>query len=316
MNVIFGSGIVGLLARLILGSSWTVVPFYRSRFFSFNPALDDNFVISDDEIEPFIKELTGQIRPPTFPYRRAWSIQGHLYDRWDSNLCQDWLFKIFGTNSPPQSEIYYRDRMTVYVYDIRLNELYQNLVTHHMSELQAEAAKGKVTEIGDHYFIRGGVRHDFEKAISTIPLDALCDLMKSDVKLPSKAVHYLHIKTKDLNFEGFNQVFVADQIFSFYKVTNIAPDRYLIYCHEDIPNPGVYFMGFMPNFEILDGTSIEHAIPIGPMPNLAAVEKAGITCVGSYAQWDWCSDVGSNILRLIRYANRGNKPANGLRMVI
>jgi hypothetical protein len=315
MNVIFGSGIVGLLAKLILGPSWTVVPFYRSRFFSFNPALDDNFIIHDDEIEPFIKELTSDIKPQMFPYRRAWSVQGHLLDQWDDGLCRDWLFKIFGTNPPPQSELYYRNRMTLHVYDIRLNEIYQSLVNQYMPDLQAEAAKGQVTEVGDHYFIRDGVRNDFERAISTIPLNALCQLMKSDVNLPSKTVHYLHIRTKDLDFEGFNQTFVVDQMFSFFKAANIAPERYMIYCHEDIPNPGVYFMSFIPTFEIIDGTSIENAIPMGPMPNLSAVEKAGITCVGSYAQWDWCADVGSNILRLIRYANRGNKPIDGLRPV-
>jgi hypothetical protein len=184
-----------------------------------------------------------------------------------------------------------------------------------MSELQEEAAKGPVTEVGDHYFIRGGVRHEFDKAVSTIPLDALCKLMNTDAQLPAKDVHFLHIQTKDLDFEGFNQTFVVDPIFSFYKAVNIAPGRFLIYCHEDIPNPGVYFMSFISKFEILDGTSIERAIPMGPMPNLSAVEAAGITCVGSYAQWDWCADVGSNILRLIRFANRGNKPTDGLRPI-
>ena len=311
MNIIFGSGIVGLLAKLMLGPSWTVVPFYRSRFFSFNPSLDDNFIIADDEIEPFIKDLTGEIKPQVYPYRRTWSIQGHLMNDWDKGLCCDWLFKIFGINPPPQAELYHRDRMTLPVYDIRLNEVYQRLVNQFLPELKAEAEKGQVTEVGNHYFIGGGVRQDFDKAISTIPLDILCKLMNAGVDLPAKDVHYLHIKTKDLDFEGFNQTLVADPLFSFYKATNIAPERYMFYCHEDIPNPGIYFMSFISQFEILDGTSIERAIPLGPMPDLSAVEQAGITCVGSYAQWDWCSDVGSNILRLIRYANRGNKPTGG-----
>lgn len=315
MNIIFGSGIVGLLAKLLLGPSWTVVPFYRSRFFSFNPALDDNFIIHDDDIEPFVKDLTHEIKPQTFPYRRAWSIQGHLLETWDASVCRDWLFKVFGTDPPPQSEPYYRDRMTLRVYDIRINEIYRHLVNQFMPDLKVEAEKGQVTEVGDHYFIRNGVRCDFDRAISTIPLDALCKLMNSNVQLPAKDAHYLHIKTDSLDFEGFNQALVVDQMFSFYKATTIAPGRYMIHCHEDIPNPGVYFMSLLSSFEIIDGTSIERAIPMGLMPNLSAVEQAGITCVGSYAQWDWCADVGSNILRLIRYANRGNKPTDGLRPV-
>jgi len=48
MNIILGSGIIGLLAKLILGQDWKIIPFYRSRYFSFNPALDDNFIIRDE----------------------------------------------------------------------------------------------------------------------------------------------------------------------------------------------------------------------------------------------------------------------------
>lgn len=312
MNIIFGSGIVGLLAKLILGPNWKIVPFMRSRFFSFNPALADNFVIRDDEIDPFIVDLTKEIRPQTFIYRRAWSVAGELISYWDTNLCSDWLFKIFGTDVPPQAEIYYRDRMNLSVYDLRLNEVYKSLMSHFLPELKEEAEKGLVTEIGDHYFIRNGIRHDFDHAVSTIPLNALCDLMNLQINLPAKTVHYLHVRTDDLNFEGMNQLFVTDRIFDFYKVTNIAPERYLIYCHVDIPDPGVYFMHFIPKFDILDGTSVAGAIPMGAMPKLNNIEANGIYCVGSYAQWDWCADVGSNILRLIRYANRGHR-SGGLR---
>lgn len=307
MNVIFGSGIVGLLAKLILGESWTVIPFYRSRFFSFNPALDDNFVITDDEIDPFIQEITGQPKPPKFEYRRAWSIQGHLLPTWNADLYEDWSYKIFGNNKPPHASAYYKERMSLQVYNIRLNELYNKLVHRYMEQLVTESKKGEVTEIGDHYFIRGGIKHEFEKAISTIPLNVLYSLRGKKTQLQTKHVHYLHIQTKDLNFEGFNQVLVVDQYFSFYKVTNVAPERYLIYCHEDIPDPGAYLMAIIPKFDILEGTTVENAIPIGPMPNISDLDNSGITCIGSYAQWDWCADVGSNILRLIRYANRGNR---------
>jgi hypothetical protein len=140
-------------------------------------------------------------------------------------------------------------------------------------------------------------------------------LMGQQSNLQAKDVHYLHIQTDHLDFEGMNQALVTDQIFSFYKATNVAPKRFLIYCHEDIPNPGIYFMSFMPKFEILDGTSIENVIPMGPMPKLDAIENRGIFCVGSSAQWDWCADVGSNILRLLRYSQRGNKPNQGMQVV-
>lgn len=314
MNFIFGSGVIGLLAKIILGQSWTVIPFARSRFFSFNPALDDNFIICDADLDPFVKDITKEIKLQSFLYRRAWSVAGQLLPAWEESLCDDWLFKIFGSQTPPQSKIYLRDRMNLTVYDVRVNGLYQSLVQSFLSELKEEAAKGSVSEIGDHYFIRGGVRHDFDRAISTIPLDVLRGLMGNKAELPSKDLHYIHVQTADLDFEGMNQLFVVDHAFDFYKVTNIAPERYLFYCHKDIPDPGAYLMNFMSKFDIIDGTSVARALPMGPMPKLDIIESKGIYCVGSYAQWDWCMDVGSCILRLLRYAQRDFKPG-GLKTI-
>lgn len=308
MNVIFGSGIVGLLARKILGPSWKVVPFFRSRFFSFNPALDDNFIIRDEQLDPFIKDLYAKSLP-VFVYKRAWSIAGQVVPEYSSGLCNDWLAKTFGSEVPPQSEIYHANRMNLFVYDIRVNGLYQALVNEFLPELKEEAAKGEVTTVGDHFFVRNGQKEEFENAVSTVPLDALCGLMNANIELPSKTLHYLHIETEDLNFEGFNQLLVADDAFSFFKVANIAKNRYLFYCHEEIQSPGIYFMGFMSKFEIIDGTSIENALPMGSSPKLDKIEDYGVYCVGSYAQWDWCMDIGSCALRILKYAGRDFKPA-------
>jgi len=306
MNVIFGSGLVGLLAKTVF-PTWKVIPFYKSRFFSFNPALDDNFIITDDRIDPFIKDLLGK-KPNAYPYIKSFSINGHLVQRYHKDICEDWLNKIFGTMVPPHAESYYSTRMQFSVYDVRLNQLYESLLSNYMDELKEETAKGEVTSIGDHYFVRNGEKVDFDNAISTIPLDSLCDFMGAQHNLQSKPVHYLHVKTDDLDFEGANQVLVADPLFSFYKVTNVAPGRYLIYSHEDIPQPGAYFMAFMPKFDIIDGTSIKNAITLGRIPDMSNIHEKGIFCVGSYAEWDWCVDVGTCIVRLLGYAQRHLKP--------
>ena len=158
MNVIFGSGIVGLLARIILGDSWKIIPFYRSRFFSFNPALDDNFIICDNQLDPFVKDLVEDFALPRFVYTRAWSLEGELIKQWDVGICHDWAYKIFGSQIPPQTEPYMMDRMNLFVYDIRLNQLYERLQTTYIAELREEVLKGEVSEIGDHYFVRNGVK--------------------------------------------------------------------------------------------------------------------------------------------------------------
>jgi len=305
-NVIFGSGIVGLAAKLILGPTWKLVPFYRSRFFTFNPALDDNFIIRDEQTDEFIKDVTSTTQVSL--YRRAWSVGGQLVSSWDKGLCTNWAAKIFGLKIPPQTEPYFSNRMDVFVYNVRVNELYKNLMAMNLNELQTESKNGLVTEIGDHYFIRNGIREDFDNAVSTIPLDAMNKLMNVKMELPSKDIHYYHIQTNSLDFEGHNQVLVVDPMFSFYKASNIAPQRFLFYCHDEIQNPGIYFMSIMRSFDILDGTSVKSGLTMGPPPNLEWYENKGIYCVGSYAQWDWCMDVGSCILRLQRYAQRGFKP--------
>jgi hypothetical protein len=306
MNVIFGSGLIGLLAKAIF-PSWKIIPFYRSRFFSYNPALDDNYIVEDTRLDSFVKDLMGTA-PKTYPYSRAYSISGHLVKEYHKDLCEDWLYKIFGVNYPNHAEKYFSTRMTQSVYNIRLNQLYQSLTNKYIDEIKEEAAKGAVESIGDHYFVRNGNRVDFDNAISTIPLDSLQKLMGITSKLESKPVHYLHVRTRNLDFEGANQVFVVDKLFGFYKVINIAPERYMIYCNEDIPQPGAYFMAFMQNFDIIDGTSINGVIPIGNLPNTDDVVDNGIFCVGSYAEWDWCADVGSCILRLLGHSQRHFKP--------
>jgi hypothetical protein len=305
-NVIFGSGVVGLIAKRLL-PNWTVIPFTRSRFFTFNPALDDNFIIRDEKIDEAVKDLIQAAVTPVL-YKRAFDAGGQLFS-YDKSICKDWLFKVFGSKAPPQTEPYMNGRLDLFVYNnVRVNQLYDKLLGSHVAGLKEEHAKGKVTEIGDHYFVRGGVKEEFDNAINTIPLTALCGLMGLDHTFEAKAVNFLHVSTKNLDFEGYNQTLVTDPKFPFYKVTNIAPDRYLFYCHEEILNPGQFLMALLKDFEIIDGTSIVDYLTMGPIPKLDWLDSKGIFPIGSYAQWDWCMDISSCILRIIRYAQRDFKP--------
>ena len=62
-------------------------------------------------------------------------------------------------------------------------------------------------------------------------------------------------------------------------------------------------MQFMRNFDIIDGTSVTEALPIGQPPDVTDIESLGIQCVGGNAQWDWCMDISSCIIKLLRIAN-------------
>ena len=304
MNYIFGSGSVGLLAKKILGPSFTIVPFYKSRFFSYNPALDDNFIIRDDKLDHLIKDICGLSN--TVLYKRAYSLAGELNKSHNKEYDLAWLSKVFG-NAPSQSSVYMQDRLSFFVYDLRANNLYESLVNEYRTELHHENALGQVTEVGDHYFIRGGKRYDYDKLVSTIPLDILLKLMGRRHELKSKAVHYLHIASSELDFENCNQLLVLDNNIDFFKVTNVAPARYLFYFGNNIDQPGLYMMNFMRSFDILDGTVVDGALPLGERPKLDNLESQDIFCVGSYAQWDWCMDIGSCMLRLLKYSGRDNQ---------
>lgn len=308
MNVIFGSGIVGLVAKEILAGDWMVVPFGRSRFFSWPIPLDDNFIVRDQGIDELVKHFGGKI-VPVF-YKRAFSVSGQLITESNEMLCKAWISKIFaGHEIPSQSEPYWRTRLCSPIYDLRTTKLYAALLQKYFAYLADEAKKGEVTEIGDHYFVRGGQRTDFENAISTIPLPALLKLMGVQRNLKAVQSWYICLDSKTIDLEGCNQAFVVDSILDFYKVVAVAPQRYVFHCVKNIPRPGTYLMPIIQTAEIIDGTSIKDVIPTGEIPNLSDLETRGVYCVGSCAQWDWCADVGSNFLRLVRYAQRGYKPA-------
>jgi hypothetical protein len=198
--------------------------------------------------------------------------------------------------------------MGFFVYkDFRASQLYTMLQQRYKDEIVSQSANGYITEIGDHYIVRNGVKEEFEKAVSTIPLNALLKIMGRKCDLRYLESHYVHMQTRSLNFEGSSQVMTVDNIFSFYKTTILAEDRYLFHMHQDVPNAGAYFMPIIADFELLEGTKIAEAIPLGPMPDLKWLEESDIFPVGSYAQHDWCADVGSNFLRLLKYSGRGDK---------
>lgn len=296
-GIILGSGIVGLLAKEILGDQWLVIPFSRSRFYSFRPALADNFIIRDERIDDLIAHFGGK---PSFIYKTFYSLGGSLLPP-DDCLINVWLAKVFGAEVPPQAAPCIKSRGDFFIYDIKINQLYQQLQQKHLPDLNTNSAKGPITEIGDHYIIWDNKKIDFNHMISTIKLSSLYELTRlPHNELSISQVWYYHLETKDLNFEGANQTLVADDIFDFFKVSNIAANRYLFYFLRDIPIPGPYFMQFMQQFDLIDGTTIRDAIPRGPKPDLARLEKLGIECIGAMAEHDYFMDLGSCLVKLLR----------------
>lgn len=296
-GIILGSGIIGLMAREILGSEWLVIPFTKSRFYSFRPSLADNFIIRDDKIDDVISHFNGKI---SFIYKTSYSVGGELLQA-DDIVINAWLGKVFGTNIPSQALPCIKSRGNHFIYDIKVNHLYNSLQQRYGQSLIDNSNKGDISEIGDHYLIWGGQRIDFDCLISTIQLQELLKLTKQSQKLTTLPIWYYHIETSNLNFEGANQVLVIDNSIDFFKVSNIAANRYLFYCLHDIAIPGPYFMQFMQQFDLIDGTTISGAIPSGQKPDMTSLNKMGIECIGAAAEHDYFMDIGSCLIKILRY---------------
>jgi hypothetical protein len=195
-----------------------------------------------------------------------------------------------------------KSRQDFMVYDLRVNKLYIDLQERYKSEITEQNKLGDVQSVGKNHFVRNGEKIEFDRCINTIPLNALLNLCNANgLQLEADPVWIYHIQTDELDFEGCNQLFVVDPGIAFYKVVRIAPNRYMFYCNMETPQPGPYFMAFINRFDIIDGTMIPNAIPRGSMPKIDVIEDLGITCIGSYAKWDWCEDVGTGIMRILEY---------------
>jgi len=304
MKFIFGSGIVGLLARKILGPSYKLIPFGKSRFYSFNPALQDNYLVYNESYTDIIKPYLDSTFKHT--YKLAWSIGGMLHGKYDEGICQDWCHKLFGKNIPPQTEPIYKTRFELELFDIRLNQLYNKLLQEYQNEIKDNLKYGDPISIRDGIIRFEKSALEYETIISTIPLDIMAQYVGKQIPTPAIDIHYLHVQTGKLDFEGHHQILVSDRIIDFYKVTAVAPGRYLFYFNKEMENPGIYLLNIIgQDFDILEGTSIKRAIPAGPMPDLSTLEEIGIYSIGATAQWDWCLDAGSAILRILNFANTG-----------
>jgi len=302
---ILGSGIVALIARDILGPEWKIIPFYRSRFYTFNPSLDDNYIIRNSDIDFYVKTLGSNMS--IYNYKKAYSIKGMIYDKHDENICNDWAFKMFGGEPPSHILSYMKHNISFDVYDIRVNQLYSSLQEKYSNEINSGLEYGKLLKISGHTIVCENKTVQYDKIVSTIPLNALCGYSGTASNLVAKDAHFIHLHTDHLDFEGNNQLFAVDSFLPFYKVTNVAEKRYMFYFNEPLENPGPFFMSLLRDFDILDGTSVKNYLVTGERPNLDHFEADNIFCVGSYAQWDWCMDVSSCILRIVKYSQRDLK---------
>ena len=302
-NILLGSGVIGCLARRILDKSWDWIPFKRSRYYSFDVPYADNFIVYDKAISDFMADLS-----PGTPllYKRSFSFQGALMCQELPILIDPYLNKIYGEDVPQLANKLLKTIFTVFPATV------QN-VYHRLEDSYRDTDINRgVMKYGDIVSIdtdkktiscTNGV-FEFDNLLSTIPLDALVKLCGKSPDLKSRAVCYYYLITDVVDLEGAEQALVVDSDIEFFKVQMLKKHHYVFWTFNALERPLQYFGQYL-NFrvDIIEAKRIDGAIPIGQKPDLGELEKKGVWCVGSNAQWCDQMDISSSIKRLLRVAS-------------
>lgn len=302
---ILGSGLTGLLARHILGDSWKLIPFGRSRFYSTRPVIGDNYIIRSDEMDSVMDGL--EFLPHTFQYNKAFSIAGQLVFSEQSFAKDQYIQKLFGADTHPAAGILTKTVLTVY--KTSAVEVYLSLMAKYLDEIRTSTnTHGKVVAMSDHHIKTEKSDLEFDRIISTIPLDAMLAYHGKKVEMPARDMWYYLIKSPTTDIEGAREALVADNVIDFHKVTRVGPQEYLFHSLREIITPMQYFKSFLGSrIEILNNTSIAKAIPLGQPPDLKELEAAGVYPVGDHGQWDYFMDPASCVNRIRKISNLSDR---------
>lgn len=298
MNYILGGGLIGLLARDILGPDWKIIPYGRSVFYSFYPPLVDNYIIKNNTIDDYMA------RHAILPIyvKNAYSMAGSLL--YHHNLClHNWLYKVYGLNIPPHANDYYRMTNEYFVYGDCV-EINRKLQAAYLDEIMGtkDSVGAKVTSIDNGVITTDKlVKLPYDKILSTIPLPQLLETIGVNYNLPSRDLWCYHIETDKLDLEHNTHVRVVDEAIDFFKVTQASKTTYVFHSTKQIIQPGRFFMSIIPGeFKLIAEVQIKNAIPCGEIPFIKELSDNHINCLGSLACWDDCLDVGSCIVRLVK----------------
>lgn len=304
MNIILGSGIVGLFAKKLFG--WELLPFKKSRFYSFKQPLAENYIIKHPDLEIISKVLDiPKFHLSPIRFQRGWSISGQVLFNTTKLVTTPYINKLYGNINGSRIEAALKN-LDLWIYKITAKEIYDILLNSYSEEIikNKDIYKNVISiDLYNKTIKTEKKTIEFDKIISTIPLDALCDLCNINHNLTSKDCHHHLIRSQDLNFEGANELLVSDEFIDFFRVTEINSNLFQFMTIFSPPDPTKYYSAFFKKFDILMQTTVKNAIPISKdIPKFKTLEDASIFCVGSLAQWDDLMDVSSCFRRLIRFS--------------
>lgn len=298
MNYILGSGLISFIAK-IMYPNFCIIPTGKSRFYQFDVATCDDYIFCSDIADNLIKEVFGNFTPLMFI--RAISSNGQLIFGQASRIfINQLLMKTYGDQYNQLGDKIIR--MEGFIYNKSCTDLFTKLEPIAKKDFKDFIISGnKILSIdADNKVIitRNGVM-EYDKIINTIPLDALHDIIGIQHDLQTLDLHTFVIETDDLDFEGASELLVIDETIDFHKCTKLRNNIYQFFSTKDVGDIISYMKVFMKNYQLLSGTCVKKAIPIGSNITMHKdLEKYGIYSVGSCAQWDDMMDMSSCINRL------------------
>ena len=291
---VLGSGINGLIARHVLGPSYKIIPFKKSRYYSFNIPTADAEIKRTDETTKLLDDLAINAIPLYFPV--AVSLGGELLfnkKAWIGPV----IDKIYGDNPHPLASHLLCNEGSAFIAAKFLHDL---LLDKYSDEIKRNI-NTVVSSIKDHYIVINDKPTQYDSIISTIPLNALMNICGMQADLESSDYYLFLINTNFFNLEGAQRVFIGDKQIPFWKVNMIGDGLYQFFSNESVPFAEELFSRMTKNrYKIIAETSIKEAFPLGAPPAgiLSRLEEDGITCIGSNARWDYFYDIATSIRKL------------------
>lgn len=297
MNYILGSGLVAFIAKTMY-PDYHLIPVGKSRYYQYDAAICDDYIFCHKDVDEVVESIVRSFIPVMF--KRAISYNGQLIFNCDSPFMNNWANKAYNNNPHPRIKLSIQD--DGFVYNCSCIDLFKKLEQKCISTckdfiLQQE----KITQI-DHL---NRVVHtnkrliEYDKLINTTPLNYILKLMGIENSLECLDLHTIIVETESLDFEGASELLVADANIDFYKCTFLGNNRYQFYSTKEIPDISSYLRVFMDRFDIISGTCVKEAVPVGD-PSQYESMPGHIVNVGSNAQWDDGMDMSSCIRRLKR----------------
>lgn len=300
MNLILGSGIIGRIAKHMLGSEWGFVSHGKSRYFSFDPPLAERYVRYNDDSNHIVQSIVGQQTP--ILYKAPFSYGGQLIYNETNMVLDPYISKVYGEH--PACNSLLKTNFTAFdcsraIYE-KLGDMLSADIKSGLGVVNKIDCKNRKVEVLDNDKIKH--EYDYDRIVSTIPLDVLykaCDI-DHDLECNNIYYYFLHVGS-GIDLEGADETYVCDPEIAFFRCIYYRSGKYLFMSNEPIDDPYNYFGAFIGyDFEILDAWVIENALPVGSPPDLRNLESDGIICVGSNAQWDDMVDITRSMLRLQR----------------